>query len=223
MIRPEVNRKEVFRYLGYGSHEPDEGTAKLVEECISELSQAADVKVLKREFPLSVSENGVIDGGCFVTDSKKLLRNLGGCGRVLVMAVTLGAEADRLLARYGKLFVAKAVVMQAAAAAMIEAYCNEFCAEWREEYEKKELYLRPRFSPGYGDFPLSCQKRILDSLEAGKRIGITLTDGGLMMPSKSVTAVMGISRIRGFCHVEGCEVCEKKDCVYRRESQDGNT
>ena len=38
------------------------------------------------------------------------------------MAATVGAEVDRLLARYGKLSVAKAVVMQAAAAAMVEAY-----------------------------------------------------------------------------------------------------
>ena len=107
------------------------------------------------------------------------------------MAGTVGSEVDRLLARYGKLSVAKAVVMQAAAAAMVEAYCNELNAMWKKEYLEKGLYLRPRFSPGYGDFPLSAQKQILDGLEAGKRIGITLTEGFLMLPSKSVTAVIG--------------------------------
>lgn len=216
MAAPEVDRKEVLRYLGYGSHPADEETGRLVETCIHELERTADVKVLMREFPLAVSSDGVIDGCCFQTESKNLLRNLGGCGQVLVMAVTLGAGVDRLLARYGKLFVAKAVVLQAAAAAMIEAYCNDFCSRWRQEYEEKGLYLRPRFSPGYGDFPLSCQQQILDGLEAGKRIGITLTDGGLMMPSKSVTAVIGVSPVKGFCHVEGCEACQKKDCAYRR-------
>lgn len=223
MSRPEIDRKEIFRYLGYGSHEADQETKRLVETCIEELDRAADVRMLMREFPLKISKDGVIDGGCFHTDSKNLLKNLGGCGQVLVMAVTLGPGVDRLLNRYGKLFVAKAVVMQAAAAAMIEAYCNEFCSNWRREYEEKGLYLRPRFSPGYGDFPLSCQQSVLDGLEAGKRIGIILTDGGLMMPSKSVTAVIGVSRIKGFCHVEGCEACQKTDCAYRREGSDGNT
>ena len=132
------------------------------------------------------------------------------------MAVTVGAEVDRLLARYGKLSVAKAVVMQAAAAAMVEAYCNELNAMWKKEYLEKGLYLRPRFSPGYGDFPLSAQKQILDGLEAGKRIGITLTEGYLMMPSKSVTAVIGVSRTPAACVIEGCEACGKKDCAFRR-------
>ena len=117
--------------------------------------------------------------------------------------------------------MAKAVVMQAAAAAMVEAYCNELNAGWKKEYLEKDLYLRPRFSPGYGDFPLSAQKEILDGLEAGKRIGITLTEGGLMMPSKSVTAVIGISPVKGFCRTEGCEACEKKDCPYRRSLGQG--
>ena len=86
----------------------------------------------------------------------------------------------------------------------------------REEYERKGLYLRPRFSPGYGDFPLSCQEGLLNGLQAGKRIGITLTEGSLMMPSKSVTAVIGISENKEFCTVTGCEICEKTDCAYRR-------
>lgn len=77
-------------------------------------------------------------------------------------------------------------------------------------------YLRPRFSPGYGDFPLDCQQRLLDSLEAGKRIGIKLTDSLLMMPSKSVTAVMGVSKKPYRCDVKGCESCGKRDCLYRR-------
>ena len=106
--------------------------------------------------------------------------------------------------------------MQAAAAAMVEAYCNELNAMWKKEYLEKGLYLRPRFSPGYGDFPLSVQKQILDGLEAGKRIGITLTEGYLMMPSKSVTAVIGVSRTPAACVIEGCEACGKKDCAFRR-------
>lgn len=212
----EFDRKEALRYLGYRGQEPDTATMELLESCGRELSAASDRRHLMREFPLSVDGNGRIDGVCFQTDSKSLSRNLGGCGQVLVMAATLGPGVDRLLARYGKIQMAKAVVMQAVSAAMIEAYCNELCAGWRREYEEKGLYLRPRFSPGYGDFPLECQQGILDDLEAGKRIGITLTDSLLMMPSKSVTAVIGVSTTKGFCLVEGCEACAKTDCAFRR-------
>ena len=43
---------------------------------------------------------------------------------------------------------------QAAAAAAIEAVCDEENDRLREEIEAEGLYLRPRFSPGYGDLSL---------------------------------------------------------------------
>lgn len=212
----EMNQKEILRYLGYGSHEAEPQVLDLIRDCGRELEAAAQRRFLMREFPLKLSEDGTIDGGCFCVKSRNLAKNLRGCEKILVMAVTLGSGVDRLLARYGKLSMARAVVLQAASAAMIEDCCNELCREWRAEYEKKGLYLRPRFSPGYGDFPLSCQEQILGGLEAGKRLGITLTDSFLMMPSKSVSAVIGVSRKQEFCHEEGCEACGKRDCLYRR-------
>ena len=211
---------EVFRYLGYGNRIPDEETGELAEECIKELLRVSEERICVREFPVTVRD-GSLDCGCFQTSSRSLLKNLGGCARVLVMAATLGTGVDRLLLKYGKLFMARAVVMQAAAAALIEEVCDRNFESWRKEYEEKGLYLRPRFSPGYGDFPLSVQKDLLGGLEAGKRLGITLTEGGLMMPSKSVTAVIGISPVKGFCRTEGCEACEKKDCPYRRSLGQG--
>ena len=112
--------------------------------------------------------------------------------------------------------MSKAVILQAAAAAMLEDYCDEVNEQIRRDYESRGLYLRPRFSPGYGDFPLSCQPQLLGCLEAGKRIGITLTDSYLMAPSKSVTAVIGVSPLSRTCTVKGCEACGKTDCTYRR-------
>lgn len=212
----EVDRKEVFRYLGYRGREADLETKRLVEECVAELSGVAEVRVIMREFPLTIMEDGMIDCGCFQTNSKNLLKNLGGCSQVLLMAVTLGIGVDRLIVKYEKLQISKAVVMQAAAAALIEAHCNELCLKWKQEYGKKGLYLRPRYSPGYGDFPLSCQKAVLDGLDAGKRLGIRLTDGGLMVPTKSVTAVIGVSRADEACSVEGCEACGNLGCAFRR-------
>ena len=154
MMEDRVRRSEVFRYLGYGNRIPDEETGELAEECIKELLRVSEERICVREFPVTVRD-GSLDCGCFQTSSRSLLKNLGGCARVLVMAATLGTGVDRLLLKYGKLFMARAVVMQAAAAALIEEVCDRNFESWRKEYEEKGLYLRPRFSPGYGDFPLS--------------------------------------------------------------------
>lgn len=212
----EIDRKEIYRYLGYRGHEADEATKQLVEECVKELAEVAEPKMVMKELPLWIEEDGTIDCGCFRTKSMNLSKNLGGCGQVLLIAVTLGLGVDRLLAKYGKLKVSKAVVMQAAAAAMIETYCNELCQGWKTEYAARGLYLRPRYSPGYGDFSLVCQGAVLDGLDGGKRIGIRLTDGGLMVPTKSVTAVIGISAADEACSVEGCEACGNLECAFRR-------
>lgn len=187
-----MNLKETLRYLGYKGNQADEQTLELARECWQELEQGAEKRACFQEFPLRV-EGDTIDMGCLRTESRALKKNLEGCTKVMLFAATLGVWVDNRIRRYSYLQMSKAVVMQAAAAAMLEDYCDQVNEELRQQYEKKGLYLRPRFSPGYGDFSLECQPGLMGGLEAGKRIGITLTDSLLMMPSKSVTAVIGVS------------------------------
>lgn len=220
MSRPDVV-SESLRYLGCGGKRESEadGTVReMVVSCIRELRDIISPMNLCREYPLTLTESMEIDCGCFQTKSRHLYQNLQDCEHVLLFAATLGVGADYLIHKYNRMQISRAVVMQAAAAALLEEYCDEQCRELRERIKVQGWYLRPRFSPGYGDFPLSCQPGLLDALEAGKRIGIKLTDGYLMMPSKSVTAVMGISRKPQHCTVRGCEACGKTDCLYRRAS-----
>lgn len=212
----EMNRREVLRYLGYGGQSPDEQVSALLQECWDELTAAVAPRCLSRSFDLRFFEEDGIDASCFQTHSKSLRKNLEDCEQVLLFAATLGAQADLLIQKYNRLQMSKAVILQAEAAAMLEDYCNRENARLKDAYEAEGWYLRPRFSPGYGDFPLECQRALIAGLEAGKRIGITLTDSLLMVPAKSVTAVIGISRIRRDCTVKGCEACGKADCEYRR-------
>lgn len=212
----DINRNEILRYLGYGRNDADEAVNAVIDECIEELLKTVSPKSITRSYDLKLGQDDLIDCTCFRVKSRNLSKNLQDCSGVILFAATLGAEADMLIRRYNKLLMSKAVVMQAAAAAMIEEYCNTVNEKLREEYYKRQLYLRPRFSPGYGDFPLACQMDICSALELNKRIGITLTDSCIMMPSKSVTAVIGISQKPYLCNINGCEVCEKLDCMYRR-------
>lgn len=214
--RMDKIQKETLRYLGYGNQEADNTVMALVEECLEELQQAVRPGCMYREFPLNLFGEDGIDFSCFQTQSKHLTKNLKDCNQVLFFAATLGLLVDRLLEKYNRLQVSKAVVLQAATAAMLEEYCDRENEKLRLAYEAEGRYLRPRFSPGYGDFPLENQRELTGVLETGKRLGIKLTDSLLMIPSKSVTAVIGISDRKGICTVKGCEACEKTDCVYRR-------
>lgn len=211
----EWNEREILRYLGHRGQEIPENVEELIKECERELEQAASPRAMWKEYPLTI-EDHVLDMGFLQTRSRSLERNLRDCERVILFAATLGSQVDVLLHRYNMIQMSKAVVMQAASVAMLETFCDEKNQELKNSYEAEGWYLRPRFSPGYGDFPLECQREIAPALEMGKRIGINLTDTLLMMPSKSVTAVIGASRLPRNCTVQGCEVCAKRDCAYRR-------
>ena len=102
------------------------------------------------------------------------------------------------------------MVTDAIGSAAIEAFCD---------YINRSLgdtdYLRPRFSPGYGDLSLECQQLLLDRLEAKKLIGLALTDGGMLTPVKSVTAIVGLSEEKNKCrNPKGCMVCNRANCPY---------
>ena len=235
----EINRREIYRYLGIKPNmEPDAATEKLAEECIRELAEKCRPRAYARWFPLRVCstsgaeetvdtraagagkaqdapDSPLLDFSCFQVRSRSLLRNLQGCSEVILFAATIGEGADLLARKYGRINVAKAVVMQAAAAAMIEAFCDEENEKLRAEAAGKGLYLRPRFSPGYGDFSLDHQRDFARVLEMQKTMGITLTESLLMLPSKSVTAVIGVSRQDARCVLSGCESCENTGCAFR--------
>ncbi len=208
--------QETLRYLGYKREQPDSQVRALLGECMEELSRVVTLRHMKREVSLTLSGEATVSTELFTTESRNLARNLKGCDRLLVFAATVGIGADQLIQRYERFRISRAVTLQAMAAAMIEEYCDCLNREWKDSYRKQGLYLRPRFSPGYGDFPLECQKALTGGLETAKRIGLTLTDSLIMMPSKSVTAVIGISPLPGNCVTAGCEACDKTDCEYRR-------
>ena len=208
--------REAARYLGYHGTQPDPAVESLIEACIEEVKEAAVPKSIHERFPVVFSGDETFQVASLHLKSRSLQRNLAGCGEVYLFAATLGIAVDTLIKRAALMDTAKGAVMQAAAAAVIEAYCDEENEKLREEAASEGLFLRPRFSPGYGDLSLDCQRDFLNLLKAQKNIGLTVTDSGLMVPIKSVTAIIGISDIFAPCHRQGCESCSKADCTYRR-------
>lgn len=208
--------KEAIRYLGYGKHAVDEKTLALISDSFRDLEAAAGRRFIYRIFDLCHGTDYELMIGETRIRSKSLSRNLRGCDRIILFGATLGASVDRLIARASLMDMASAVVLQACAAAMLEEYCDECQLKISQELEKESLYLRPRFSPGYGDFDIGFQEPLMRMLDLSKTIGLAMTDSYMLTPTKSVTAVIGVSRTKEKCHIKGCEVCDKKDCIYRR-------
>lgn len=212
-----INRKEIYRYLGYGNSVPDDMTKQSIEECIEEELQVIEPRHVYREYDLKM-EGDLIKAGTVTFKSRNLTKNLLGCDKIILFAATLGNGPDRLMNKYQKLSISRAAICQAVAAAMIEEYCNLCQKSIQEHVAEAGYYVRPRYSPGYGDLSLMVQRELMQAIEAYKRIGLTLSEGNVMIPEKSVTALMGLSRVNLNCHVHGCETCDKTDCNFRRNS-----
>lgn len=221
-IRKRVNIREVYRYLGYGTKTPDDSIAIMITEVLGNLTATVNPKNIYKIYQCSTSEKIVVLKGqerTLAFESRNLADNLSQCISVVLLTATLGIEADKLLQKYEILNMTKATITQACGAACIEAYCNILQERICEEVSKddKKLYLRPRFSPGYGDLPLHYQKVIFDELECTKRIGLTLTDSMLMYPTKSVSAFIGLTANPQSCHIGKCKYCENTACEFREQ------
>ena len=211
-----ISIAEVCRYLGLGKTQPDQQMLTLIHQCVDEVAETASPKHIYRRFRISHWDDAKIETEGIVFPSHVLAKNLRSCDELILFAATLGIEVDILLNRYMRLQISKAVVIQAVAAALIEDYINQAQKQIASELMEEKRYLRPRFSPGYGDLPLSVQGKLLQILDAQKRIGLTLSTGDVMIPEKSVTAIIGISQNDEKCPIDGCEICTKTNCIYRR-------
>lgn len=182
---PPPDYRQIRRYAGC-----PEGAQEIIDECIRELA-GLQYRVSYREFDIHETQHN-LDLGFAVTDSCDLKKALHGCSRVLLFAATVGILPDRLIARYSRSAAAKALFIQAIGTERVEALCDAFCKQQAQAYAAGGHCLLPRFSPGYGDLPLSMQRQVFDALNCPVQLGIALNDSLLMTPSKSVTALAGI-------------------------------
>lgn len=191
--QPPVNTREVLGYMGCREATPE--TMALVDECAALAANTFDFRLCYGEFPMTVHET-TVDLGFASVESRSLSDHLRGCDGAVVFGATVGLEIDRLITRHGRLSPAKGLCLQALGAERIEALCDGFCDQLTARMANERCSTLPRFSPGYGDLPLEMQKDIFAVLDLPRRIGLTLNDSGLMSPSKSVTAIIGIKKTK---------------------------
>lgn len=130
-----------------------------------------------------------LEGCALELPGRDIARHLSGAASVAVMAVTVGIEADREYRRRAVGSALDALLFSTAAAVAAEA-----AADALNELIVAEAGCRAttRFSPGYGDLPLSVHPALLASIDATRRLGLTAADSGLLIPAKSITAVIGL-------------------------------
>jgi len=211
---PPYDRAEILRYAGAREASPD--ILILLEDCLAELESKLTFQVCWTEAPLTV-QGTELRMGSISASSAALATHFALCSQVILFAATVGIGLDRLITRYSRLSPVKALLFQAIGAERIECLCDMFCRDMAAQQAALGKGVTRRFSPGYGDLPLDLQSSLFRVLDCPRKIGLTLNQSLLMSPSKSVTALMGISP--ALCaqgQAAGCAACSQESCAYRR-------
>lgn len=151
-------------------------------------------------------------------ESGSLARLMAHSRECWVMAVTLGPEVDRRILLAQKQDMLDGMALDACASVRADALCDEVEGEIFRELREGE-HPTMRFSPGYGDAPLTASADLIALLDATRRIGLAMTRSYMMTPIKSVTALIGISD-RNEDRTRDCSRCAARpDCPYRKRGE----
>lgn len=213
-----IDKNEVLRYLGYkpGVHTPDEAVEEQIARASAAVLASAVVRATSARFPLD-GDNGLLSSTDLLA-GKDIFTHLRGCYDVVLMALTLGDGIEREIRAAQAQSTLYATVMDCCASVAVEQYCDLYEQALRVRYEKEGTFLTGRFSPGYGDFPIVKQQILQRLLDTRRRIGLGVTASSILVPRKSVTALLGVADTPVTGKLAGCGSCVLREkCAYRKE------
>lgn len=218
----KIDKKEVLRYLGYQGQAVGEDLDALIDDCIRECEATAVPRYCYRFFDIHPTDGGIqVEGTSLVLQGDSIFQHLKDAPRCAILAATLGVPYDSYIRVHQNQSMTKALILDACGTDYIEKVCDTIESEIRQKAAQEGFYTNFRFSPGYGDLPLEQQPQVTALLDTSRKIGLTCTPSLIMLPRKSVTALIG------FVHDEppvkrppACAGCQfAKNCTLRKEGK----
>lgn len=214
----KIDKNEVLRYLGYKNQQISDDLHQKIDFLIQNEAETLKPKAVWDFFEPEFSQKVILKNTALKFEGKDILNHLMGAKKVAVMAVTLGFDAERAILKHQYTDMVNTVILDAVFDAFIECVADQTQEKIKETAEKEGLFINSRYSPGYGDFPLNTQKSIILTLNCQKKIGLTVTESDILLPRKSVTAVIGLFDEIRHNSSHNCSNCNLKDkCKSKRE------
>ncbi|MFC1568759.1 vitamin B12 dependent-methionine synthase activation domain-containing protein [bacterium] len=188
--------KDIYRRLQMPQNEVEkhEGVAQLLDEAL-EISKPLIRPKGGYLFLEKISDSRdtvKFKDSSFEIQSPQVAKLLKSSAIAVIFMTTIGKDLENKaheLSQQGDVtigFMLDAIASETADAVADYLHRQYIAGQVGEEYE-----TTPRFSAGYGDWPITVQSDILQLCNGGK-IGISVTESSLMIPRKSVSAVFGL-------------------------------
>ena len=220
-----IEKAEVLRYLRYKGQEIESSFSEKIDLAIEQTRSIITPRAVYERYPLKFFEDRIeVEGTNLVLKSKDISKLLRGCDECILFAATIGTKVEMETRKAEYVDLTKSIIMDSAATTFVERTCDYVQEIIEKEVEKSGKYITMRYSPGYGDLPLECGKE-MNILQSQNKIGLTTSSSGLMIPRKSVSAIIGIydsSKDKDNKVKKGKKSCLEcpnyNSCIYRREN-----
>ncbi|MGI6499036.1 MAG: methionine synthase [Oscillospiraceae bacterium] len=214
----EIDKAEALRYAGHRHGPLTEPLQRLLDDCCEKTHALARPRMVFRVFSIAdhspvrlAGTDLVLEGG----DAEVLLKQSKAC---VLMAVTIGNGVEPAIRSAQVTDMTRALFLDACASAAVESVCEAGERALRKQLGGPPPFFTRRYSPGYGDLPLTLQRPLLQLLDAGRKIGLSVSESGLLTPRKSVTAIIGLNDAGEEAGESGCASCGSREtCLYRKE------
>ena len=211
----ELNEKEVRRYA-----RAEKLSQNFIDEAIFDalvyIKPQGNFNIFNYDYENS---NIFFENKRIFLAGKSIKKHLNFCEKIAILSLTVGEDIEEEITNLSeKGEYSHALLLDAAATEAVEESADLMEKVIKREAKREGFYITSRFSPGYGDFPLTMQNEILE-LSSGKDINISLTESLMLTPRKSITAIIGFKRENSELQKRNCKNCEKLDCNFRNKGE----
>lgn len=216
-----IDASETRRYAGLMKAKNFEES--MIEDACQDARLLATPRGIWQIYDYDCEKQEILASPPCILLGKKIGLHLAGCDKVILLSATVGDGIESVVTkRFADGQYASSVLLDAAATTAVEQVANAMEKALRPKAAAKGYGMRWRFSPGYGDWPIEQQPELIRLTEAG-RIGVHLSSSMMLIPRKSITAIIGLYKEdkskpeTDTTHKKGCATCPKTDCPSRKE------
>ena len=194
--------------------------ARLMGECLEFVHERKlfEPAVVYERVPLAEIEGDrlLMEGGEVLQGRMLAIRFAGACELVLA-ACTIGPKLDAAVRELHKADDdVRAVIIDSIGVSAMNVLGRETCSMVGDEVEADGIRVSGALSPGLHGIPLDNQTPLHKLLQSN-RIGMALTDGLMMTPTKSSSMIFGVgSEMVQWSKEQVCKWCNLgHTCAYR--------
>ena len=211
-----IDPVEVRRYAGLRKAENfDE--QNIIRAC-EEAQLLIDVRGIWNIYDYECKSQTILSETPVIIEGKFIGKHLENCDKVICMAATVGENIEyEVTKKFKEGEYVYSMLLDAAATTAVEQAADLMEKSMEQQMSREGYTMRWRFSPGYADWPLTQQSELF-KLAGASEIGMKLSYAMMLIPRKSITAIIGLVKKVTEQKNEAkhdCAACDKIDCPSR--------